>query len=69
VECVLYETTNLPVVAFHNSLDDTNAGITPGYHKSSSVTISSRSQRAHTKAKVTFGLVLPCRKTHLATYI
>jgi hypothetical protein len=49
-------------VAFHNSLDDTNAGITPGYHKSSSVTISSRCQRAHTKAKVTFGLVTPVPK-------
>jgi len=28
-----YETTNPPVVDFHNCLDVTNTIITPGYHK------------------------------------
>jgi hypothetical protein len=28
---IFYETINPPGVAFHNSLDDTNASITPGY--------------------------------------
>ena len=30
-EQIFYETTNPPVVAFHNSLDDGNASITPEY--------------------------------------
>jgi hypothetical protein len=46
-EQIFYETTNPPDVAFHNSLDDGNAGITPGYPQSHSChPISSRCQRA-----------------------
>ena len=45
-EQVSYETTNPPVVAFHINLDDTNATITPGTHKSALPPIASRCQRA-----------------------
>jgi hypothetical protein len=63
-----HQTTNPPAAAFHNSLDDGNASITPGVPtKSGLPPISSRCQRAY-QTRVTFGPVLLCRKKHLATY-
>ncbi len=42
---------------------------TPGYtHKIRFATRSYPAANAHHRTQVTFGLVLPCRKTHLATY-
>ena len=42
------EAANPPAVAFPNTLDDTNAGITPGYpQKAVLPPVSSRCQRAH----------------------
>jgi hypothetical protein len=69
-EQIFSETINPPVVAFHHSLDDTNASITPGYPQKPFCHPFGPAANTHPKSEVTFGLVPQCqKKNHLATYI
>jgi len=57
-----YETTNIPIVAFHNSLDDTNPTFTPGYPQNRLCHPLHPAASAHNKPGVTFAFVLLCQK-------
>ena len=59
---VFISATNPPVEAFHNSLDDANASIAPGYPQKPFCHPFRPAANVHTKPEVTFSPVLLCRK-------
>jgi hypothetical protein len=64
-EQILYESTNPSVVTFHNSLDDTNASVTPRYPQNPHRHPFHPAVKRHNKTGVTFSFVLLCRKNFI----
>ena len=56
-------------MAFQNTLDNGNAGITPGYLQSPICHPLHPAAKAHGKPELPLGLYSCAEKNHLATYI
>jgi hypothetical protein len=63
------EAANPPAVAFQNTLDHGNAGITPGYPQNPICHPLHPAANAHAKPELPLGLYSCAEKNHLATYI